>query len=127
MRNEKEFKKRISEIATKIANVTEKVEGDKINLQKSYVSQANSAISTPSDLAKLMLDIIDELLAGEASMQDIEKRAGWNLIMGRLKSLAGEKKGKEGEEDVPEVTPEDEKMAGGPKALQETFNRINRK
>jgi hypothetical protein len=125
MRNEKEFKKRISEIAANIAGVDEKVNPEKLTLPGTFVSQANSAVGNPSDLAVALLDIINELLVGEKSMQDIAKRPGWNLIMDRLKSLAGEKKGEEGE--VPEVTPEDEKMAGGPKALQEAFNRINRK
>ena len=46
--------------------------------------------------------------------------------MAKLKELSGEKAGEEG---VPEVTPEDEKEAGkaGMPALQESFNRINRK
>jgi len=122
----KDFKQKISEIASKIAGLEEMVDDkatEKINLTPNYKSQANSAISTPPDLAKLLLDIIKELLAGEASMQDIEKRAGWSLIMDRLKSLSGDKKGKEGEEDVPEVPDADKKEM----PLQEAFNRINRK
>ena len=124
MRNEKEFKKRISEIAANIANVTEKVDAEKLNLPDTFKAQANSAVGSPSDFAVALLDIINELLAGETSMQDIEKRPGWNLIMDRLKSLAGEKKGKEGEEDVPEVPDADKKEMP---QLQEAFNRINRK
>ena len=126
MRNEKNFKQKISEIASKIANINEKVDGEKINLPTAYKTQANSAIAAPPDLAKILLDIINELIAGETSMADLEKRTGWNMIMDRLKSMSGEKKGEEG---VPEVTPEDEKEAGkaGMPALQESFNRINRK
>lgn len=126
MRNEKNFKQKISEIAAKIANVNEKVDGEKLNLPTAYKTQANSAISTPSDLAKALLDIVAEIVANEPSMADIEKKPGWSMVMAKLKELSGEKKG---EEDVPDVTPEDEKEAGkaGMPPLQESFNRINRK
>lgn len=126
MRNEKNFKQKISEIATKIANINEKVDGEKLNLPTAYKTQANSAISTPSDLAKALLDIVAEIVANEPSMADLEKKPGWSMVMAKLKELSGEKGGEEG---VPEVTPEDEKEAGkaGMPALQESFNRINRK
>jgi hypothetical protein len=127
MKNRKDFKEKISEVAAKIAGLEEKVDDKattKINLPSSYKTQANSAIAAPPDLAKLLLDIINELIAGETSMADIEKRTGWNMIMDRLKSMSGEKKA--GEEDVPAVDADTEKELGMPQ-LQEAFNRINRK
>ena len=124
MRNEKNFKQKISEIATRIADINEKVDSEKINLPTSYKTQANSAVTAPPDLAKLLIDIINELIAGETSMADIEKRAGWNMIMDRLKSISGEKKAED--EKVPDVPAADEKELGLPQ-LQEAFNRINRK
>jgi hypothetical protein len=118
----KDFKQKIAEVAAKIAGINEKVDGEKLNLPTSYKTQANSAIAAPPDLAKLLLDIINELIAGETSMADIEKRTGWNMIMDRLKSMSGEKKA--GGDVPPEVpTADQEKLP----ALQESFNRINRK
>lgn len=129
MRNEKNFKQKISEIAAKIANVNEKVDGEKINLPTAYKTQANSAIAAPPDLAKILLDIINELIAGETSMADIEKRTGWNMIMDRLKSMSGEKKAED--EEIPAVSSTDQEKMGlelpGTKGLQEAFNRINRR
>lgn len=126
MKNNKDFKQKISEIAAKIAGVNEKVDADKLELPTAYKTQVNSAISTPSDLAKALLDIIAEIVANEPSMADLEKKSGWNMIMLKLKEISGQKKG---EEDVPAVSAEDEKEAGkaGMPALQESFNRINRK
>jgi hypothetical protein len=124
MKNEQKFKQRIAEVAAKIAGLEERVDGEKLNLPTSYKTQANSAIAAPPDLAKLLLDIINELIAGETSMADIEKRTGWNMIMDRLKSMSGEKKA--GGEDVPAVDASTEKELGMPQ-LQEAFNRINRK
>lgn len=125
MKNRKDFKEKISEIASRIANVNEKVDGEKINLPTAYKTQANSAIAAPPDLAKILIDIINELIAGETSMADIEKRTGWNMIMDRLKSISGEKKGNE---EVPDVSSDDQKKMGMDlPALQEAFNRINRK
>lgn len=124
MKNEQKFKQKIAEVAAKIAGLEEKVDPQKLNLPTSYTTPANSAIAAPPDLAKLLLDIINELIAGETSMADIEKRAGWNMIMDRLKSLSGDNKA--GGEDVPAVDAADEKELGMPQ-LQEAFNRINRK
>ena len=124
MKNEQKFKQRIAEVAAKIAGLEEKVDGEKLNLPTSYKTQANSAIAAPPDLAKLLLDIINELIAGETSMADIEKRTGWNMIMDRLKSMSGDNKA--GGEDVPAVDADTEKELGMPQ-LQEAFNRINRK
>jgi len=127
MKNEQKFKQKIAEIAAKIANVNEEVKPDEFELPASYRAKANSAIAAPPDLAKLLLDIINELIAGETSMADIEKRTGWNMIMDRLKSMSGEKKA--GGEDVPDVSAADKKDLGidDLPALQEAFNRINRK
>jgi hypothetical protein len=126
MKNEQKFKQRIAEVAAKIAGLEEKVDPQKLNLPTSYTTPANSAIAAPPDLAKLLLDIISELIAGETSMADIEKRTGWNMIMDRLKSISGEKKA--GGEDVPDVSAADKKDLGMDfKGLQEAFNRINRK
>lgn len=128
MRNEKEFKKRISEIAAKIAGVNEAYDAEDTNLPSAALTKLNSVITNSADLAKAIDDIIKEIIAREPGLSKLETMNGWSTIFPILKRLSGEKKGKEGEEDVPEVTPEDEKMAGGPKtALQEAFNRINRK
>ena len=126
MRNEKEFKKRISEIAAKIANVNEAYDKEEMELPSGALARLNSAITTSADLAKAIDDIIKEIIAREPSLAKLETMNGWMTIFQQLTRLSGEKKGKEAE--VPEVTPEDEKMAGGPKTeLQEAFNRINRK
>jgi hypothetical protein len=124
----KDFKTRIAEVAAKIADIDEKVDKAKINLPTAYRNQANSAIAVPGDLAALLLDIVEELKAYEPSMQDIDKKAGWNMIMQKLKDLAGIKKG-ETDAEVPDVSADDMKDAEKmemPK-LQEAFNRINRK
>ena len=84
----KDFKTRIAEVAAKIAEIDEKVDNAKINLPTAYRNQANSAIAVPGDLAALLIDIVDELKAYEPSMQDIDKKAGWNMIMQKLKDLA---------------------------------------
>jgi hypothetical protein len=122
MKNKKNFKQKISEIAAGIAGLDEKVEKEKLNLPTAYKTQANSAISTPPDLAKALLDIIEEIVANEPSMSDLDTKSGWSIIMAKLKELSGEKKG----EDVPDVSAADEKEMDLP-ALQEAFNRINRK
>jgi hypothetical protein len=121
----KDFKTRIAEVAAKIADIDEKVDKAKINLPTAYRNQANSAIAVPADLAALLLDIVDELKAYEPSMQDIDKKAGWNMIMQKLKDLAGFKKG-ETDAEVPDVSDDDTKKMDIPN-LGEAFNRINRK
>jgi hypothetical protein len=131
MKNEQKFKQRIAEVAAKIAGLEEKVDGEKLNLPTAYKTQANSAISTPADLAKALLDIIAEIVANEPSMADLDKKSGWSMIMAKLKDLSGEKAG---EEEVPDVSAEDQKDAAAASAnseklpqLQEAYNRINRK
>jgi len=121
----KDFKTRIAEVAAKIAEIDEKVDKAKINLPTAYRNQANSAIAVPGDLAALLIDIVDELKAYEPSMQDIDKKAGWNMIMQKLKDLAGFKKG-ETDAEVPDVSDDDTKKMDIPN-LGEAFNRINRK
>ena len=121
----KDFKTRIAEVAAKIADIDEKVDNAKINLPTAYRNQANSAIAVPADLAALLLDIVDELKVYEPSMQDIDKKAGWNMIMQKLKDLAGIKKG-ETDAEVPDVSADDVEKMGIP-PLKEAFDRINRK
>jgi hypothetical protein len=121
----KDFKTRIAEVAAKIADIDEKVDKAKINLPTAYRNQANSAIAVPGDLAALLLDIVEELKVYEPSMQDIDKKAGWNMIMQKLKDLAGIKKG-ETDAEVPDVSADDTKKMDIPN-LGEAFNRINRK
>ena len=90
MKNEKDFKKRISEIAAKIAGVNEKYDGSKINLPDSYKTRVNAAVADTRDMALFVLDIMREIVDEESSMKDIENRSGWNNISALLKRAAGE-------------------------------------
>jgi hypothetical protein len=94
MRNEKEFKKRISEVASKIARLDE-YDAEKMNLPDGILTRLNSSITTYADLAQAIIDIMKEITANEPSMQDLETKAGWNTVLQKLELLAGEKKGEE--------------------------------
>ena len=126
MRNEKNFKQKISEIAAKIANVNEAgYDPVKMELPDGVLARLNSSISTYADLAQAIEDIIGEIIKAEPGMKDLETKSGWNVIFQKLAQLSGEKKGGE---KVPDVSSTDQKEMGlDMKGLQEAFNRINRK
>lgn len=90
MKNEKDFKKRISEIAAEIAGNLNEYESGKFNLPDSLKARINSAVANQKDMAQFILDMMQEIIAGEPSMKDIEKMGGWNSISNQLKKLAGE-------------------------------------
>lgn len=132
MKNEKNFKQTISEIADRIAGVNEKYDKEKMTLPKGVLTMLNSSISNYADLAIAMNDIMSEIIANEPGMQDLETKSGWNVIFQKLSQLSGKKPG----EEIPEVPASDEKAADkkaadekklGLPQLQEAFNRINRK
>jgi len=121
MKNEKEFKTRIEEIAAKIAGNVNEYDGSKINLPDSLKARINSSIANQKDMAQFILDTMAEILPGESGLQNLEKMSGWNSISTMLKKLAGAE-----DEDTPDVSQADmEKNALPP--LKEAFNRINRK
>jgi len=125
MRNEQEFKKRISEIAANIAGtVKEEYDGAKYNLPDAILARINASIANQKDLALAILDLIKEILANEPSMKGIEDKSGWNSIMANLERIAGVKAGKDSE--TPDVSADDAEKMNLPD-LKEAFNRINRK
>ena len=95
MRNEKNFKQKISEIAAKIANVNEEYDAAKMELPSGVLTRLNSSISTYADLAQAIEDIIGEIIKAEPGMKDLETKSGWNVIFQKLSQLSGEKKGDE--------------------------------
>ena len=125
MKNRKDFKEKISEIASKIANVNEEYDAAKMELPSGVLTRLNSSISTYADLAQAIEDIIGEIIKAEPGMKDLETKSGWNVIFQKLAQLSGEKKGGE---KVPDVSSTDQKNMGMDlPQLQEAFNRINRK
>lgn len=130
MKNEKEFKKRISEMAAKIASpLKEEYEGGKINLPDSLKTRINSAVANQKDMAKFILDMINEIIAGEQSMANLESMSGWNSISTMLKRIAGESSASKKGGDTPDVSKSDMDKNALPDVdkLMETFNRINKK
>ena len=126
MKKEQNFKTRIEEIAAKIAGNVNEYDAGKVNLPDSIKTKINSAVTNQKDMAQFILDMIEEIIAGEPGMSNIEKMSGWNSISTMLKRIAGEKAGVPGDEDTPDVSQADmEKNALPP--LKEAFNRINRK
>lgn len=125
MKNRKDFKEKISEIAAKIANVNEEYDAAKMELPSGVLTRLNSSISTYADLAQAIEDIIGEIIKAEPGMKDLETKSGWNVIFQKLAQLSGEKKG---DEKIPDVSSTDQKKMGiDLPNLQEAFNRINRK
>jgi hypothetical protein len=124
MKNEQKFKQKIAEVAAKIAGTNEAYDGNKMELPSGVLTRLNSSISTYSDLAMAIEDIIREIIKAEPSMKDLENKSGWNVIFQKLGQLSGEKKAED--EKVPAVDASTEKELGMPQ-LQEAFNRINRK
>lgn len=124
MKNEQDFKKRISEIAAKIAGNINEYESAKINLPDSFKARINSAIANQKDMAQFILDMMQEIIAGEPGMKDIEKMAGWNSVSTQLKKLAGETAAQK--DQTPDVAPDDQKKLGLPD-LKESYDRIKKK
>jgi hypothetical protein len=126
MKNEQEFKKRISEIAAKIAGtVNEEYESSKINLPDSIKTRINSAIANQKDMAQFILDIMEEIISNEPGMADLENKSGWNSVSAQLKRLAGmSSTGKDSE--TPDVAADDAEKMKLPD-LKESYNRIKRK
>lgn len=118
----KDFKQKIAEIAAKIAGINEEYDAGEMELPSGILTRLNSSISNYSDLAKAMNDIMGEIIAKEPGMQDLETKSGWNVIYQKLDQLSGEKKA--GGDVPPEVPSADQEKLP---ALQESFNRINRK
>jgi hypothetical protein len=76
MKNEKEFKKRISEIAAKIAGtVNEEYDSAKINLPDSFKSRINSAIANQKDMAQFIIDMMKEIISNVPGMADLENKS----------------------------------------------------
>ena len=124
MKNEKDFKKQISEIAAKIAGIKEEYEKEKLNLPDSFKSKINSAVANQKDMAQFILDMMEEIIAGESSMQNLEKMSGWNSISTMLKKLAGEGAAKD--DQTPDVPSDDQEKMGLPD-LKEAYERIKKK
>ena len=122
---QEDFKKRISEIAAKIAGVNEKYDGSKINLPDSYKARVNAAVADTKDMALFVLDIMKEIVEDESSMKDIENRSGWNNISALLKRAAGMSADKDAEE-TPDVSSDDQKKLDLPD-LKESYDRIKKK
>lgn len=134
MKNEKEFKKRISEIAAKIAGVNEKYDGSKINLPDSYKTRVNAAVADTRDMALFVLDIMREIVEEESSMKDIENRSGWNNISALLKRAAGEDSKNMAYDGMPvpkELQPQVDKLKqddiDAANKLKENYERIKKK
>lgn len=123
-RQQEEFKQRISEIAAKIAGINEEYEKGKINLPDSFKARVNSAVANQKDMAQFILDMMQEIIAGESSMKNIEKMSGWNSISTMLKKLAGES-ATQGDQ-TPDVSSSDQDKLALPD-LKEAFERINKK
>lgn len=124
MKNEKNFKEKISEMAARIAgSLKEDYEAEKINLPPTFLTKVNSSIVTSKNMAQFLLDIIDEVSVGEPTFKKIESMTGFNTVIAALKRLSGITPGKE---EVPDVSSTDKKDMELPQ-LQESFNRINRK
>ena len=125
MKNEKEFKKRISEIAAKIAGTDLKEYGsEKIDLPNSIKAQINSAIADEKDMAQFVLDMIMEIIPNEKALANLENRAGWSGIFKALKTKSGQKP--QGDNS----TTSDVSKASSDMdldALKESYNRIKRK
>lgn len=121
MKNEKEFKKRISEIAAKIADVNEEYESNKINLPDSIKTRINSAIANQKDMAQFILDMMEEIISNEPGMADLENKSGWNSVSAQLKRLAGISN-TDKDSDVSKASSDMDMDA-----LKESYNRIKRK
>jgi hypothetical protein len=128
MKNEKDFKKRISEIAAKIAGtVNEEYDSAKINLPDSIKARINSAIANQKDMAQFILDMMGEIISKEPGMADIQNKSGWNSVSAQLKRLAGESSA-EKDAETPDVSPEDAEKKGLPSLpMKEAYERIKRK
>jgi hypothetical protein len=129
MKNEKAFKKQISEMAAKIAGPLNEYEAEKINLPASYLTRVNSSITNAKNMAQFLLDIVDEVSMGEPAFQKIEKMAGFNTVVTTLKRIAGETPGNTDASEKPsspgDAKPED--IVATESGLREAYNRIKRK
>jgi hypothetical protein len=123
MKNEKDFKKQISEIADKIAGIKE-YDQDKINLPDSIRAKMNSSIVNTKDLASALLDLLRELSANEPGMEDIENRSFKDVVT-LLQRKAGLTTGKDAEQ-TPDVASGDQEKMGLPD-LKEAYERIKKK
>ena len=146
MKNEEKFKVKIAEIASKIAEeMSDEKEMDEAKPKVAPAENPNK--SAPIDAEKFIakLEMYDSALTpfynSINNAQELEVALAW--LIGKMPNLtpgngitgmrrAIDRMAKEkaaapaNSNDVPDVTPEDEKEAPMPK-LQEAFNRINRK
>lgn len=134
MKNEKDFKKRISEIAAKIAGNLNEYESAEFNLPDGLKAKINSAVTNQKDMAQFILDMMQEIIAGEPGMKDLEKMGGWNSISNQLKKLAGEDSKNMAYDGMPvpkELQGQVDKLkqddADAANKLKENYERIRRK
>jgi len=120
----KDFKEKISEIAARIAEGNyekDDVTEAEAEIPAGVLTQYNSEVQDGATLAKVLIRIINQIIEKEPSLQDLDKRSGWAIIMPKLKVLA----------DPKQKNPGAEKSSASDNsdlpALQEAFNRINRK
>lgn len=133
MKNEKEFKKRISEIAAKIAGVNEDYDASKINLPDSFKARVNSAITNQMEMAQFLIDIMEEIIANEPSLSKLEDKSGWNSISKILKQQAGKGMAYDGMPVPPELKGQVDKLKQDDlkqaelDKLKENYERIKKK
>lgn len=132
MKNEKDFKKRISEIAANIAGNLNEYDAGKFDLPDALKARINSAVSNQKDMAQFILDMMQEIIAGEPGMKDIEKMGGWNAISSQLKKLAGDDSKNMAYDGMPvpkELQGQVDKLKQDDAAnkLKENYERIKRK
>jgi thiamine biosynthesis protein ThiC len=131
MKNEKEFKKRISEIAAGIAGNLNEYESGKFNLPDALKAKINSAVTNQKDMAQFILDMMKEIIAGEPGMKDIKKMSGWNSISNQLEKLAGEDSNNMAYDGMPvpkELQAQVDKLKQDDMdKLKENYERIKRK
>lgn len=136
MKNEKDFKKRISEIAAKIAGIKE-YDQDKIDLPDSIKAKINSSITNQKDLALFLIDIMKEIIANEPGMSNIENMA-WKDIVTLLKRKAGLPTGNDNKNLAYDGMPVPKELQGqvdklkqddidAANKLKENYERIKRK
>jgi len=124
MKKEQKFKQKIAEVAARIAEGNyekDDVTEAEAEIPAGVLTQYNSEVQDGATLAKVLIRIINQIIEKEPSLQDLDKRSGWAIIMPKLKDLADPKQknpdaGKSSAPDTSELP-----------ALQEAFNRINRK
>lgn len=111
--------------ASTLENVNEEYEKDKINLPDSIKAKINSAITNQKDMAQFILDMMEEIIAKEPGMSDIENKSGWNSVSAQLKRIAGVSS-TDKDSETPDVSSDDADKMKLPD-LKEAYERIKRK